>query len=131
MAQEYFNLVTEVLVNVKPRRSIGWLLLLLFVITSALLAQQGAKASPGAATFKAKCILCHGIDGSGKTPLGKQLQAADLRSKDVQKLSDAELHKIIHDGQANMPSFADQLTDAEITQVLKHVRQFGKAAAKQ
>jgi mono/diheme cytochrome c family protein len=48
----------------------------------------------------------------------------------VQKLSDAELHKIIHDGQANMPSFADQLSDSEIAQVLKQVRQFGKAVAK-
>ncbi len=117
--------------NVKPSRSICWLLLLVFVVTSALIAQQGAKSSPGAGTFRNKCVLCHGMDGRGKTPLGKQLQAADLGSKDVQKLSDAELHKIIHDGQANMPSFADQLTDAEISQVLKHVRQFGKAAAKQ
>ena len=114
----------------KPSKSAVWLILLLFVVTSALIAQQGAKASPGATTFKSKCILCHGIDGSGKTPLGKQLQAADLRSKDVQKLSDTALHKIVHDGQANMPSFADQLSDDEISQVLKHVRQLGKAAAK-
>ena len=116
--------------NVKSSRSIGWLLLLLFVVTSGLIAQQGAKASPGAGTFRNKCVLCHGMDGSGKTPLGKQLQAADLRSKEVQKLSDAELHKIIHDGQANMPSFADQLSDSEIAQVLKQVRQFGKTVAK-
>ena len=66
----------------------------------------------------------------GKTPLGKQLQAANLGSKEVQKLSDAELHKIIHDGQANMPAFADQLSDSEIDQVIKYVRHFGKAAAK-
>ena len=116
--------------NVKPSRSISWLLLLVFVVTSALIAQQGAKTSPGASTFKNKCILCHGIDGAGKTPLGKQLQAANLGSKDVQKLSDAELHKIIHDGQANMPAFADQLNDSEIDQVIKYVRHFGKTAAK-
>ena len=106
----------------------GWLVILTFVVASSLLAQQAAK-SPGASLFRSKCVLCHGADGSGKTPLGKQLQAADLRSKDVQKLSDAELHKIIHDGQANMPAFADQLSDTEIDQVLKHVRAFGKAPA--
>ena len=116
--------------NVKPTRTISWLLLLLFVVISALIAQQGAKSSPGANIFKNKCILCHGIDGAGKTPLGKQLQAANLGSKDVQKLSDAELHKIVHDGQANMPAFADQLSDAEIDQVIKYVRHFGKTATK-
>ena len=116
--------------NVKPTRSISWLLLLVFVVTSALIAQQGAKSSPGASTFKNKCVLCHGVDGAGKTPLGKQLQAADLGSKDVQKLSNAELHKIVHNGQANMPAFADQLSDSEIDQVIKYVRHFGKNAAK-
>ena len=116
--------------NVKPTRSISWLLLLVFVVSSALIAQQGAKSSPGASIFKNKCVLCHGIDGAGKTPLGKQLQAANLGSKDVQKRSDAELHKIVHDGQANMPAFADQLNDGEIDQVIKYVRHFGKIAAK-
>jgi len=119
------------LVNVKPSRSISWLLLLVFVVTSALIAQQGAKSSsPGASTFKNKCVLCHGIDGAGKTALGKQLQAANLGSKDVQKLGDAELHKIVHDGQANMPAFADQLSDSEIAQVIKYVRHFGNTATK-
>jgi len=39
------------------------------------------------------------------------------------------LHKIVHDGQANMPAFADQLSDEEITQVVKYVRQLGKTPA--
>ena len=111
----------------KSGRSVGWLVILTFVVASSLIAQQAAK-SPGASIFHSKCVLCHGADGSGKTQLGKQLQAADLRSKDVQKLSDTELHKIIHDGQANMPAFADQLSGTEIDQVLKHIRAFGKAA---
>jgi cytochrome c6 len=89
-----------------------------------------AEGSPGAATFKAKCVLCHGADGTGNTPLGKQLQAADLHSKDVQKHTDAELRKVIHDGQTNMPPFGDQLSDEEITQVLKYVRTLGKGARK-
>jgi mono/diheme cytochrome c family protein len=86
--------------------------------------------NPGEATFKAKCILCHGEDGTGNTPLGKQLQAANLHSPDVQKRTNAELHKIVHDGQTNMPAFAEQLSDEEITQVIKYVRTFGKHAKK-
>lgn len=85
---------------------------------------SSAEEGPGAATFKSKCVLCHGADGSGKTPLGKQLQAANLHSKDVQKKTNAELHKIVHDGQTNMPPFGDQLSDQQIDQVIKYVRSF-------
>jgi mono/diheme cytochrome c family protein len=108
----------------------AWVLILFFAIGSSLIAQESGKSSSGQATFKSKCVLCHGVDGSGNTPLGKQLQAANLRSKDVQKLSDAALHKVVHDGQANMPSFADQLSDEEITKVIRYVRVLGKTAKK-
>lgn len=111
--------------KLQSRKSVSWLVLLLFVTCCSLLSQE-SKSQGGSAIFKTKCVVCHGADGTGKTPLGKQLQAADLHSKEVQKLSDAELHKIVHDGQANMPAFADQLSDEEISQVVKYIRQFGK-----
>lgn len=105
---------------------------ILWVVGAVILASGSlwAQAASGAATFKSKCIVCHGTDGTGNTPLGKQLQAANLHSKEVQQRSDAELHKIVHDGQANMPPFGDQLSDSEIDQVIKYIRQFGKTPAK-
>jgi mono/diheme cytochrome c family protein len=103
-------------------------LFLFLVFRNPLWAQE--KSSPSETIFKSKCVLCHGPDGSGNTPLGKQLQAANLGSKEVRKQSNAELHKIVHDGRANMPSFAEQLSDQEITQVIQYVRQFGKMAKK-
>lgn len=115
------------LVNLS-RKSIAWAVILLFVVCCSLLAQENS--SSGAANFKSKCIICHGSDGSGNTPLGKQLQAANLHSKVVQQRSDAELHKIIHDGQANMPPFGDQLSETEISQLVKYVRLLGKTPAK-
>jgi len=99
-------------------------ILLLIAFPNLVLAQSDS----GAATFKSKCVLCHGADGTGNTPLGKQLQAANLRSKDVQKKTNAELHKIIHDGQTNMPPFGDQLSDAQINQVIKYVRSLAKSS---
>jgi mono/diheme cytochrome c family protein len=110
------------------RKSIAWGVILFFVICCSLLAQESS--SSGAAIFKSKCVVCHGSDGSGNTPLGKQLQAANLHSKQVQQRSDAELHKIIHDGQANMPPFGDQLSETEIDQLVKYVRLMGKTPAK-
>ena len=107
-----------------------WLLLLFFTSSITLRAQEAGKSPSGSTIFKSKCALCHGADGAGTTPLGKQLQAANLRSKDVQKLSDADMHRIIHDGQANMPAFADQLSNEEISQVIRYIRALGKTARK-
>lgn len=98
--------------------------LFFLIFCTAAFAQE--KSSPGATIFKSKCVLCHGADGAGQTPLGKQLQAANLGSKEVQKQSNAELQKAVHDGKANMPAFSEQLTDTEIAQVIQYVRQFGK-----
>src|SRR5437773_587501 len=44
----------------------------------------------GAAIYKTKCNACHGPDGSGQTPVGKSLKLGDLRSPEVQKMTDAE-----------------------------------------
>jgi cytochrome c6 len=109
-------------------RLVSRLSLILLLASAPLMAEEGTAA--GGTVFKSKCVLCHGADGTGNTPLGKQLQAANLRSKDVQKLSDAELHQIVHDGKANMPSFADQLSDDEIDHVIQYVRALGKVAKK-
>ena len=108
----------------------AWLVILVFAAGASLIAQGSDKPSSGNTIFKDKCVLCHGVDGSGKTPLGKQLQAANLRSKVVQKLSDEKLRQIIHDGQANMPAFADQLSTAEINYVIKYLRALGKPVKK-
>jgi len=100
------------------------------VTCCSLLAEEGSKSQGGAAVFKSKCIVCNGVDGTGNTPLGKQLQAANLRSKEVQKKTNAEIHKVIHDGNGNMPPFGEQLNDSEINQVIQFVRSLGKVAKK-
>lgn len=115
-------------------KSAGWCLVLMLGVSGSAMAQGDAKTGPGATIFKNKCVLCHGADGTGDTPLGKQLQAANLRSKAVQSRSDDELRTVVHDGQTNMPPFGDQLTDDEIVQVIQYVRTFAvpaKAAKKQ
>ena len=112
----------------------GAVVVILAGTVSLSVAQDAAKAPEGAAIFSKKCVLCHGADGTGNTPLGKQLQAANLHSKAVQSRSDDELHTVVHDGQTNMPPFGEQLTDDEIVQVIKYVRTFAapaKAAKKQ
>jgi cytochrome c6 len=96
----------------------------LLMITAVVLAASPAASednATGAGVFKAKCVTCHGQDGSG-TAVGKSLQVADLRSPEVQGKSDAELTQAISDGKGNMPGFKGNITDDEIHAVLAYVR---------
>ncbi len=57
----------------------------------------------GAALYKTKCAACHGPDGSGQTPVGKNLKVKNLSSPEVQALTDAELTKVLTAGKGKMP----------------------------
>lgn len=50
--------------------------------------------------FADHCATCHANDGSGDTPIGKNVypKAPDLRKADTQSLSDGELFFIVHNG---------------------------------
>ena len=50
--------------------------------------------------YAVECALCHGVDGSGDTEIGRGLYplAPDLRDPAAPQLSDGELHSIIHTG---------------------------------
>lgn len=54
----------------------------------------------GRAHFADHCAICHANDGSGQTPIGKNVypKSPDLRLADTQSLSDGELFWVIHNG---------------------------------
>jgi len=85
---------------------------------------QGATGE-GEATFKAKCVMCHGADGSGKTPMGQKFNLRDLRSPEVQKQSDAELSAIIGKGKGKMPPNAAFSPD-QVKQLVAYTRELAK-----
>ena len=67
--------------------------------------QNPVAASPavlaeGRSHFADHCATCHANDGSGRTPIGKNVypKAPDLREKATQTMSDGELFFIIHNG---------------------------------
>jgi len=78
-----------------------------------------------AATFKAKCAMCHGADGKGSA-VGQKMGAHDFTSADVQKMSDAELTDVITKGKNKMPSYAGKLQESDIKGLVAYVRQLGK-----
>jgi cytochrome c6 len=79
-----------------------------------------------AATFKAKCVMCHGADGKG-TAIGQKMGVHDFTSAEVQKMSDAELTEVITKGKNKMPSYQGKLQESDIKGLVAYVRQLGKA----
>jgi len=87
-------------------------------IVRATAAQDSAATT---ATFRTKCALCHGQDGSG-SDVGKSMNVPDLRSETVQKLPDTELAQVISNGKGGMPSFKNSLSADQIHVLVTHIR---------
>ena len=80
----------------------------------------------GEGLFKAKCAMCHGADGAGKTSMGQALKIPDLHSEDVQKLSDPELTQIVTKGKNKMPAYEAKLSKEQIAKLVGFVRDLAK-----
>jgi cytochrome c6 len=87
-------------------------------------AKGNAKA--GKATYNAKCAMCHSMDGSGNSPMGKTMKVPDLRSKAVQSKSDAELASIIENGKGMMPKYGSQLSKQQVSDLVAYIRELAK-----
>jgi len=102
------------------------ILLLLFVglalfVVSIVRANPVPDGAASSATFRTKCAMCHGPDGSG-SEVGKSMNVPDLRSPVVQKLPDAQLAQVIANGKGGMPSFKNSLSEQQIQALLAHIR---------
>ncbi|MFM9906162.1 MAG: c-type cytochrome [Nitrospiraceae bacterium] len=86
----------------------------------------------GLAHFADHCAGCHANDGSGQTPIGKNVypKAPDLRLPDTQSMSDGELFWVIHNGIrfTAMPAWgegdpAQDLDSWQLVHFLRHLPQ--------
>ena len=96
------------------------------LITALALPSLASAQAKGQDTFKAKCAMCHGADGSGATPMGKSMGLKDLGSPAIQSMSDADLKGAISNGKGKMPAYAGKLTDAQIADVVSYIRTLKK-----
>lgn len=79
--------------------------------------------SAAKATFRSKCVMCHGPDGAG-SQVGKSMNVPDFRSPAIQKLPDAELAEVIANGKNGMPSFKGALNAGQIHDLVAYIRTF-------
>jgi mono/diheme cytochrome c family protein len=98
----------------------------LLSLLSISLALPAMAQQTGEATFKAKCAMCHGTDGTGNTQIGKNMKIRSLKSADDIKETDAELLKQTKEGVGKMQGYAGKLTDAQIQDVVTYIRTLQK-----
>jgi len=83
----------------------------LTIATLSLIASVGlayAGAAEGKELYTAKCAPCHGANGEGKPAIAKMMGVTQkaLGSQEVQARSDADLKKVIMEGQGKMKPVA-------------------------
>jgi mono/diheme cytochrome c family protein len=100
----------------------------LFAVFAVLLLCLTAPAAAQSAAdlYKTKCAACHGPEGRGDTPAGKKFGARDFHSEEVQKKTDKELFDVTKNGKEKMPKYDGKLTDDQIRDLVKYVRELGK-----
>ena len=93
---------------------------------AVLLVTPSFAQSGGADVYKAKCLMCHGPDGTASTPVGKSLKAASFKDPSVVGVPDADLIAIVNKGKLKMPSYQGKLSDPQIKSVVSYIRTLQK-----
>jgi mono/diheme cytochrome c family protein len=100
---------------------------LAIVVTAALLLCARMRADDkSAATYKAKCVTCHGADGKGDTPAGKSTKVRSFGDPEVVKASDDDLAGIIEKGKGKMPGYGKSMKPDEIKDMVAYIRSLAK-----
>ena len=99
------------------------------VILASLSCEPGLAADlkAGKAIYDKACKSCHGADGTPNLAAQKALkvQMWDLKSKEVQSRSDADLRKVDVEGEGKMKPVSG-ITGAAVDDLLAYVRSLGK-----
>lgn len=80
----------------------------------------------GKKLYESNCAVCHKENGTGGKVevLGKKLNPDDLTSDKIKAMADDKIYGYIYKGieDEGMPAFKDDLTEAEIREVVRYVR---------
>jgi mono/diheme cytochrome c family protein len=76
------------------------------------------------AFFQRHCVRCHGADGSARDATGRKLGGRDFTDPKENREPDADMARTIRKGiffGKVMPSFKDQLTEAEARAIIREI----------
>ena len=102
-------------------------LVLLVAIAVPLLSAGKGDAAAGKAVYTKRCATCHGAAGEGKGAIAKMLKVEmrHLGSKEVQAKTDADLRKVITEGNGKMKPVTG-LNEKELADLLAYLRTLTK-----
>jgi mono/diheme cytochrome c family protein len=80
----------------------------LALAAAAATSMQAASATAGKAAYDKSCKTCHGPDGTPNPSIAKMMKVdmKDLKSADIQAMSDDDIAKVITDGKGKMKPVA-------------------------
>jgi len=94
---------------------------LLILTAAASLAGAVAFADSGEATYKAKCVTCHGAAGTPSAGMAKAMGIKAASDPAMKALSVADMTAAVKNGKGKMKAVAG-LTDAQIKDVVTYFR---------
>lgn len=101
-------------------------LLVLGFAAAAATTVQAADATAGKAAYDKSCKSCHGADGAASPAMAKMMKVdmKDLKSPEVQAMSDDDLKKVITDGKGKMKPIAS--ASASAADIVAYIRTWKK-----
>ena len=103
---------------------------ILTILTLAVLLATAASAddaNAGKGVYDRSCRACHGPDGAGNPAIAKMMKVEmkDLKSPEVQAMSDAEIKQIVSNGKGKMRPVAS-VSGADLNNVIAYLRSLKK-----
>ena len=99
------------------------ILIVLGLAAAAANTVQAADANAGKAVYQKSCKSCHGPDGTPNAAVAKMMKVdmKDLKSSEVQAMSDDDLKKVIANGKGKMKPIAS-VSGADADNVAAYVK---------
>jgi mono/diheme cytochrome c family protein len=99
----------------------------LTLIGMSAAAGMAADAKAGQAVYDKSCKSCHGSDGTPNPAIAKMMKVEmkDLKSAEVQAMSDDDIKKIISEGKGKMKP-VKTVSGPAVENVIAHVRTLKK-----
>lgn len=82
--------------------------------------------SQGAATYKARCQMCHGMEGTPNPGIAKAMGVKSAKDPAVKGMSETQMIEETTNGKGKMPAFKGKLTEGQIKDAVTYFRTFAK-----
>jgi hypothetical protein len=85
---------------------------------------KDSREARAALSYRRYCHHCHGQNGDGRIIVGESMEhpPTDLRTEDVQSLTDEELFELLAEGGGVMIPFRETMSPLEVLLTIEHMR---------